>query len=164
MSAPENHTQRYQTLYHAFTTEYTRVNNMVHQFYPEVKKFVQVTGPEVDMAMTKLSGTATGNTPPAAFHAVTGYMSAFDDFTLHTNKSLGELSAILKKSEAFIHRALELKQGNDKDEQAGAYMTMVSELDELMSGLDKASLAVLQLEKQMHKLTGQWKKAKEGMY
>ena len=161
MVAP--HQKDYNSLYHDFTEAYTNVHSLSREFYPQAKRFVEHTEPELTHFVQKISHSESDKGGPFAYQKLVLYMNHFDDFTLMANKLFADLKIMLERSDRFMNRLLDIKmsQHNSNNETGKCYPELVSELDELVSGLKQMPERATGLVVKMKKLETDWKKTKE---
>jgi hypothetical protein len=119
MISPNKAPKEYNSLYHDFTEAYTSVHSLTRDFYPQAKRFVEHTEPELNRIVEKISHTESDRGGPLAYHNLVHYMNHFDDFTLMANRLFADLKTLLERSDKFMNHILELKvsqpEGNISD-------------------------------------------------
>ena len=163
MMAPQTNTKDYNSLYHDFTEAYTNVHSLSREFYPQAKRFVEHTEPELNHFVQKISHSESEKGGPFAYQKLVTYMNHFDDFTLMANKLFADLKAMLDRSDRFMNRLLDIKMNTEsKHNDTGKnYPELVPELDELVIGLKQMPERATGLVVKMKKLEADWKKTKE---
>ena len=163
IASPQTTTKDYNALYHDFTEAYTSVHSLSGEFYPRAKKFVEHTEPELTSLVHKISHSESEKGGPFAYQKLVAYMNHFDDFTLMANKLFADLKVMLERSDRFMNHLLDLKmnQKYNGGDLSDSNPELVSELDELVSGLKQMPERATGLVVKMKKLEAEWIKTKE---
>lgn len=164
MASPHEDLRDYNSLYHDFTEAYTSVYGLSREFYPQAKRFVEHTEPELTMIVTKISHSENDKGGPFAYQKLVLYMNNFDDFTLMANKLFADLKVLLEKSDKFMTRLLDIKmniKSKTNDDARQRYSELIPELDELVNGLKQMPERASGLVMKMKKLETDWEKTKE---
>lgn len=158
------HHKDYNALYHDFTEAYTSVYSLSREFYPQAKKFVEHTEPELSSFVDKISNAENEKGGPIAYQKLVLYMNHFDDFTLMANRLFADLKSVLERSDKFMNRLIELKMSMESKPNDGLseknYNELLPELDELVNGLKKMPERATQLALKMKKLEVDWNTTK----
>ena len=167
MTSPQDHYKQYSNLYHDFTEAYTNVHSLTREFYPQAKRFVEHTEPELIRYVDKISHNQSYQGGPFAFEKLVHYMNHFDDFTLMANNLFTDLKTVLEKSDRFMNRLIDIKlklpkTGSENSDKY--YEELMPELTELVTGLKQMPERANGLENKMRKLETDWKKTKEKIH
>ena len=166
MTSPHLQNKDYNSLYHDFTEAYTNVHSLTRDFYPQAKKFVEHTEPELTRFVEKISHSETEKGGPQAYQKLLHYMNHFDDFTLMANKLFGDLKVLLERSDRFMNRMLDLKMSHPDfkiNDAESCYKELLPELDELEAGLQQMPERATGLVVKMKTLETDWQKTKAKM-
>jgi hypothetical protein len=164
MITPYQETKNYNTLYHDFTEAYTNVHSLTRDFYPQAKRFVEHTEPELNRIVQKISHTESDSGGPMAYQNLVLYMNHFDDFTLMANKLFADLKKLLERSDKYMNHMLDLKMSQPNwniNDAESCYKELLPELGELVEGLREMPIRATGLLTKMKKLESEWKKTKE---
>ena len=80
------------------------------------------------------------------------------------NKLFGDLRLVLRKSDDFMTRLLDLKMKSNKAEKENPselYISLIPELNELITALKQIPDKAVKLEERMKHLESDWQKTKE---
>ena len=156
--------RHYTALYHDFTEAYNNAQSLTREFYPQAKKFVEHTEPELTRFMKKISSGAGDQGSSYAYQKLIHYVNHFDDFTLSANKLFTDLKQAIEKSDHFMNRLIELKlkhKTETGETPENIYTDLLPELEELTSGLKQIPERAGILDVKMKKLENDWTKTKE---
>jgi len=166
MTSPRDDIKEYNELYHSFTEAYINVHTLTRDFYPEAKKFVERTDPELAMFAEKLAPSIASSGEPMAYQKLVQYINHFDDFTIAANKLFGDLKLVLHRSDEFMTRLLDLKMRLSKTEKENptqVYVELIPELNELILLLKQIPHRATKLEDKMKNLETDWQKTKQSL-
>ena len=164
MTSPRDEIKEYNELYHCFTEAYFNAHSLTRDFYPQAKKFVESTDPELALFAEKLSLNAGTGEERSAYQRLVQFLNHFDDFTMMANKLFGDLRLVLRKSDDFMTRLLDLKMKSNKAEKENPselYISLIPELNELITALKQIPDKAVKLEERMKHLESDWQKTKE---
>ncbi|HWB64187.1 MAG TPA: hypothetical protein VG603_11790 [Chitinophagales bacterium] len=136
----EGQYEYYRCVQRDFNEAYKMVNDYVTDLYLLPKKFIDNTGPALDIYIKNYSFASSESRDNNSYQSVIDFISQLDDFTAGTMELFSEHKTHCDRSKAYLRKVLELNErnaGKIVSEYAVDYIELTPELRQLHNELKK---------------------------